>query len=186
MDQKTVAAKQVDPGILELVGTATELLGLAEHIQRFLPLDRLRMTRRHKRIENLLGGFRKALEDARAALRIIQSSIADGRLELPADAIGFLMPMAELPVFKRGIDQLHAAIRSMTNAALELEAATAGMSDEVQRYHRISASGRRILDKLVSTLHGAPMQLPSLLQDVEHYLTKCSEMISEATQWREL
>ena len=186
MTGKPTADKQVDPGILELAGTAIEVLGLAEHMQRFLPLDRFRMGRRHKRINNLLDGFRKALEDARVAMRVLHSSLTEQGFEVPEDAIGFPIPLSEVPVFKRGMEQLHVAIRSMTNAALELEAVTAGMSDEVQRYHRISASGRRILARVMEALHGAPNQLPLSLKDVEHYLTKCSEMLTEAIQWREL
>ena len=38
----------------------------------------------------------------------------------------------------------------MTNAALELEAATAGIPEGAQRYHRISVAGRGVLESCAS------------------------------------
>jgi hypothetical protein len=39
---------QADPGILELVGEIADLLGLAEHVQRLLPIQRIKVERRHR------------------------------------------------------------------------------------------------------------------------------------------
>lgn len=73
-----------------------------------------------------------------------------------------------------------------SNAALELEAATAGMPEEVQRYHRISAAGRLVREKLGEAVQGRPTRLPAPLQETERYLAKSSEMVVEAQRWREL
>jgi hypothetical protein len=179
----------VDPGVLEVIGIVADLLGLTEHIQALAPLDRLRMTRRHQRIEKLLRQFGKALDDGRAALRIVASAVERNVTQVGAvdsDTIGFPLPEAELAVYRRGFDQILVALRKMTNAALELEAATAGMPEEVQRYHRISAAGRLVREKLAEAVQGPPTLLPALLQETERYLAKSSELVAEAQRWREL
>jgi hypothetical protein len=179
----------VDPGVLEVIGIVADLLGLTEHIQALAPLDRLRMTRRHQRIEKLLRQFGKALDDGRAALRIVASAVERNVTQAGAvdsDTIGFPLPGAELAVYRRGFDQILVALRKMTTAALELEAATAGMPEEVQRYHRISAAGRLVREKLAEAVQGPPTLLPALLQETERYLAKSSELVAEAQRWREL
>jgi hypothetical protein len=100
--------------------------------------------------------------------------------------LGFHSLSPELAVYKRGWDQILVALRKMTNAALELEAATAGMPEEVERYHRISAAGRAVLEKLREAVQGPPTRLPALLQEAERYLAKSSEMVAEAQRWRTL
>jgi hypothetical protein len=158
-DREEITARQkpdevvrwVDPGVLEVIGIVADLLGLTEHIQAMAPIDRLRMSRRHQRIEKLLQRFGKALDDARAALRIIATAVERNVSQVgdaDRDTIGFPLPEAELAVYRRGWDQILVALRKMTNAALELEAATVGMPEEVQRYHRISAAGRGVLEKV--------------------------------------
>src|SRR5262245_25005486 len=111
----------VDPTIFELIGYAADLLGLGEHIQNWIPTDRYKAGRRHKRVIKLLDTFDKALQDARAALRLIISAIQPWVAQMPDETIGFSIPAQELPVFHRGIDQVLRAMRVMTNASLELE-----------------------------------------------------------------
>lgn len=127
--------------------------------------------------------------DGRAALRIVGSAVERNVTRVGAvdsDTIGFPLPEAELAVYRRGFDQILVALRKMTNAALELEAATAGMPEEVQRYHRISAAGRLVREKLAEAVQAPPTLLPALLQETDRYLAKSSELVAEAQRWREL
>jgi hypothetical protein len=71
----------------------------------------------------------------------------------------------------------------MTAAAYELETVTAGVPEETQRYYRISQGGRVVLDHLRAVLDGKPGAMPKLLDHIEVYLQKCSEMFAEAEDW---
>ncbi len=112
----------IDPGILELVGEIADRLGLAEHVQRVLPTQRLKVQRRHRRVDKLLDAFNETLNDARAALRVLSTTIQPSLSEPDATTapgasgerpprIGFSMPRNESPVYRRGIEQLQAAIQ---------------------------------------------------------------------------
>jgi hypothetical protein len=171
-----------------------ELLGLADNIQNLFPLDQMRAERRHRRIAKFLETFAAQLQDARSALRIISSvvaepltakPIADNSPSTASEIVRFDVPKSELPVLARGLDQLHVAIRSMTKAAFALEAASTGVPDEVQRYYRISQSGAKTLALLQVALNGDPTQVPKLLDECERFLGRCSETISERDRWLE-
>src|SRR5262245_56689606 len=96
---------QIDPSLLDLAGQALELLGLADHIQRLLPLQRMKADRRHRRIETGLGEFQEALDDARASLRIVRSALSSlDALGVPEDDFGIVMPVEEFTVYRRGLD----------------------------------------------------------------------------------
>jgi hypothetical protein len=186
----------VDPGILELVGELADLLGLAEHVQRLLPTQRMKVQRRHRRIEKLLDSFSEALSDSRAALRVL-STVLDGHpsidaLNIVADPeetnrdaprIAFSVPRTELPVYRRGTEQLQAAIQRMTKIAFDLEASTAGLPEEVQRYYKISQSGSGVLRQIRTVLDDHPEALPELVRTVDSYLARCSEMLDERQRW---
>lgn len=192
--------KRSDPGILELVGELADLLGLAERIQRFLPTQRLKVQRKHRRVEKLLDAFNDALSDARTALRVVSTTVdrhlaepehpgakadtlAPSKENLPR--IAFSMPTEEIPVYRRGVEQLQVAIQKMTKIAFDLEATTAGVTDEVQRYYRISQAGNGILRSIREALEDRPESVPDLVRKVEAYLARCSQMLEQRQRWLE-
>jgi hypothetical protein len=188
---------QADPGILELVGELADLLGLAEHVQRVLPIQRIKIQRRHRRIEKLLDGFSNALSDARAALRVLSSVLNEhvsggtaeelaptaGTTDPDMPRIAFPVPRTELPVYRRGTEQLQMAIQKMTKIAFDLEAATSGVPEEVQRYYRISQSGSNVLRQIKTVLDDHPEALSQLAKTVDSYLARCSEMLEDRERW---
>ncbi len=175
-----------DPDILQIIGAVSDLLGLAEHFQRIVPIDRVRVERRHQRIERLREKFSQSMEDARAALRVVSSVVIERTINLEVDQIAFDIPTTDLPVLSRGIDQLQRAIRAMTRSAFELEAVTVAMPDEVQRYYKVSQAGKPVLEALRRALSGEPKSLPTLLNQIEEYLERCSATFLEGERWRQL
>src|SRR5436190_22054060 len=115
MATKDRPADLADPGLLDIIGGVAQALGLAEQVQRILPTDRLRSQRRHGRIDKLLDQFKEKLDDARAGLRLIRSTVESLTAEIPANAIGIAVPRTELPVYRRGLQQLHRALEKMTD-----------------------------------------------------------------------
>lgn len=81
-----------DPGVLELIGELADLLGLGERIQRFLPTQRLKVQRKHRRVEKLLDAFNDALSDARTALRVVSTTV-DCHLSEPEYAVDTVAPL---------------------------------------------------------------------------------------------
>jgi hypothetical protein len=175
--------KSVDPGILEIIGAITEVLGLADYIQKILPLDQIRVERRHRRVQKLLVDFAKNLEDARAAIRVISSVVSQNVSGVEPEALRFKIPDTELPVLSRGIDQLQVAIRAMTKISFSMEGGLKGIPHEEERYYRISAAGLRVLDRLRSTISRHPEQLAELINELEIFLTGCSKQLSDREEW---
>jgi hypothetical protein len=185
--------KMADPGILELAGEIADLLGLAERIQRVLPTQRLKVRRKHRRVEKLLKDFKAALDDARTALRVLSSTLeahlpetedhapTHSRLDLPR--IAFSLPENEVAVYRRGVEQLQGGIRKMTNAAYDLEATASGVPNEVQRFYRISENGRAVLQTVRSVLDDHPEELIPLLHRIEEYLSSCSQLLEDRREW---
>lgn len=178
-----LVSRETDPSTLEIVGLVAEILGVAEHIERLLPITRVLVKRRHGRTEKLRDAFAGRLEDARSALRLIQSSVNQHLANLPSDfppdTIGFPIPESELPILRRGIEGLRSAINAMNKTSYELEGVSVGIPNEVDRYYRISSSGRRVLVRLRETLSGSPDSIPQLLGEVEQYLLQCSNSLRE-------
>jgi hypothetical protein len=195
-----MSGASTDPGILELVGELADLLGLAEKIQRYLPTQRIKVQRKHRRIGKLLDGFNVALDDSRAALRVLSSTL-DAHLLEPGEAtsletvtpksdenlprIAFAIPREELAVYRRGIEQLQSAIHTMTKIAFDLEATSIGITDEVERYYKISQAGNTILRGIRRVLDDHPEDLPDLARKVETYLSRCSQMLDDREAWLE-
>jgi hypothetical protein len=185
----------VDPGILELVGELADLLGLAEHVQRLLPTQRIKVQRRHRRVEKLLDSFSEALSDSRAALRVLSTVLNEhlsgedslapkaGAVDRDMPRVAFSVPRSELPVYRRGTEQLQAAIQKMTKIAFDLEASTSGVPEEVQRYYKISQSGSTVLRQIKTVLDDQPEALPELVRTIDSYLARCSEMLEERQRW---
>jgi len=192
--------RRSDPGVLELVGEIADLLGLAERIQRFLPTQRLKVQRKHRRVEKLLDAFSDALSDARTALRVVSTTV-DRHLSEPEQAakgadmlaatsenlprIAFSMPTEEIPVYRRGVEQLQFAIQKMTKIAFDLEATAAGVTDEVQRYYKISQAGNAVLRGIREALEDRPESVPELVRKAESYLVRCSQMLEQRERWLE-
>jgi hypothetical protein len=188
-------SQHVDPGVLEIVGAVSQVLGLAEHAQRILPLRRLRVQRRHARIEKQLDSFSRRLEDARAAIRVLRSAIGESMQTPTPGVIAFAIPASELPVFRRGIEGLQLAIRGMTVAAYDLESLTAASATDMERFYRVSSSGAPVLsliaellarvaaDKALVSIAGRPANVPLVLVKVDEYLAHVSALLSERDKW---
>ena len=168
-----------DPDLLQLIGAAAELLGIGEHFQRLLPVDRWRAQRRHSRIERLRRNLLEHLEDARAGLRVVTSTVSrrvDSRG--PAD-FAINIPASELPVLRRGLDQLQVSIRAMTQDTYELETVMSFLPDEVRRYYKMSEGGRSMLNAIRGAFDENGEKTQQLLESVERYLVRCAEFLSE-------
>lgn len=186
--------RYVDPGLLEILGAVSEALGLAEHIQKVFPLHRLKAQRRHGRIEKLLNGFAGGLDDARAAIRLLQGVTGEGS-NLPPGTIAFAIPASELPLYRRGLQQLQTAIRTMTDAAYELEALTEPFADDAQRFYRISTAGAPVLrtlaaalarladDEATLSIAARPVGIGTVLAEVDRYLANSAATLSERDKW---
>ena len=75
--------KRVDPDLFAIIGALTSLVGLLEKV---FP-GRIRVERRQSKVDKLLDKFKSHLEEARTALRAIQSVVATA--EIPPGAIAF-------------------------------------------------------------------------------------------------
>jgi hypothetical protein len=178
---------KVDPSLLDVAGLALELLGLADHVQGLLPLQRIRADRRHKRIESTLDQFREALNDARASLRIVRSALSHPETTAAhQDDFAVVMPSEEFTVYSRGLDQLAVSLRKMRNAAFDLEMATSGLPQAQEHYHRMSAAGRSILEQVRGVLAGQRDEVLPALDAIENYLVRASQSLEEATRMRDL
>ena len=71
----------------------------------------------------------------------------------------------------------------MTKTAFALEAASSGVPEEVQRYYRISESGRGVLELVRAVINGEVSQVPALLAETESFLVRSSNTISERETW---
>ncbi len=181
-----------DPGLLEIIGGIAQALGLAEQIQRVVPTERLASRRRHARIDKRLQEFKSGIDDARAALRLIKTTIRGHVENLPSDAIGINVPTSEVPLYRRGLAQLLDAVKRMTNTSYELETITQNVSAEQERFYRISQAGRPVLNALrralgeEAGLESAGQNMPvleQLLDEVDGYLGRCSNLLEERNRW---
>jgi hypothetical protein len=99
--------------------------------------------------------------------------------------IAFSMPVEEIAVYRRGVEQLQGAIQKMTKIAFDLETTSAGVADEVQRYYKISQTGNAILRSVRHALDDHPEAVPDLVRKVESYLSRCSQMLEQRQRWLE-
>jgi hypothetical protein len=131
----------IGTGILEIVGAITQVLGLAEQVQRIVPSDRLQARNRHSEMDRPLSKFIKAIDDTRMAFRSVSSAIGESVSETPRDSLSFAIAPKEFAILTKGIHQLHDAIRTMTYITFELEIISSCMPDEKRRYYHISQAG---------------------------------------------
>ncbi len=171
----------VDPGFFEILGALTELLGLSEHLQKLLPLDRRRMMRRHRRIESQKAKCGDAITRARTALRVLQAFAKKHMSKISAGTFGVPAPSSELSVYRQALGDLQRAVQDMTNATYELEAATLELPRAHEQYFQLSQNGRETLQKIAGFLSAqGPMEgLSDLLAEVEHTLERTWRLIFE-------
>lgn len=143
--------RYADPGVLEILGALSEAVGLAEHIQRLFPRGR-KIQRRHRQIDKQVAAFAEKLQDARTAVRLLQGVVGGPARGLESGTIGFSIVAAELPLYRRGLEQLQSAIRGMTTAAYSLEDLTQPFADETERFYRVSSVGDAVLRILAQAL----------------------------------
>jgi hypothetical protein len=195
MTTETPEIAQADPGVLEILGAVAEAFGLAEHVQRILPLHRMRAERRHAQIDKRFDAFVRQLEDARVAIRVLSSVVGEPASALRPGTIAFAIPVAELPVLRRGLEQLQSAVQGMTDAAYELETLTTVAPEDTERFYRVSSGGRPVLRAIAAAVaHVAeeetrvgiadrPVDLPMVLAEVDRYLAHVSTILSERDKW---
>jgi len=99
--------------------------------------------------------------------------------------IAFSMPTEEIPVYRRGVEQLQIAIQNMTKIAFDLEATSAGVTDEVQRYCKISQAGNAVLRSIRPALEDNPESVPGLVRKADEYLARCSQALDQRQRWLE-
>jgi hypothetical protein len=172
----------IGTGILEIVGTIMQVLGLAEQVQRIVPTDRRQARKRHSQMDGLLSKFINAIDDTRMAFRSVSSAIGESVSETPRDSLSFAIAPEEFSILTRGVHQLHDAIRTMTNITFELEIISSGMPDEIRRYYHISQAGQPLLEDLRDVLGGNSNSLGSVIDAAERYLDICACKIDERNQ----
>jgi hypothetical protein len=171
-----------DPDLLQILGSISDVLGLTEHMQRILPLTRLRAKRRHRRIENLRKKFKENMEGSRVSLKAIKSMLMDRKVDLSKGQIAISIPRDQLSVYRKALEQMQGNIRNMTNAAYELEEITIISPDEAKGYYKISKAGEPVLQALKDVFIGSPEALSILLDRIESYLSHCSDIFSHSDQ----
>lgn len=170
--EQGIQAGLVDPGFLEIIGALTEALGLAEHLQKLFPLDRMRMKRRHQRIEAQRRKCKEGLTDARVALNSLKSFAERHMGGIMPGTFGVAVPAGALPVYRGALGQLQVAIHQITNATYELEVLTRELPSDHEDYFRISEGGRKVLSRISAFLAEPGDGLAELISLVELELEK--------------
>ncbi len=183
--------KPVDPIILEILGFVSQTVGIAEHFKHVVGPTHRHVERRHKQVSNQVERFSQGLDEARTSLRIITSVVAEADSG-PAGAAGFLVSPGELSVYANGLKQLRKAIEKMANAVYKLESVTQDISSERERFYRISAAGRPVVDIVLKAhrdlLEGELKEpgvflLPSIVEGIDRYLTGCAQELEDRDRW---
>lgn len=170
--------KVVDPGLLEVFGVLLELVAFGEHAFRLGPLQRSRIERRHVKVEKLNAQLALRLNDARAGVRLLRSTLSTADANLNLESIGFLIPLNELEIFRRGLEQLQVSIQSMTKLTYDLEVTLAGVPEAALLYFKMSQSGRRCLALIRNALNGELREpFTTLLEEVDAHLARSAEAL---------
>lgn len=174
----------IDPDIFQIIGTASDLLGLGEHIQRLFPIDRIKAKRRHSRMDKLRGDFRLSLTGARVALRALIETIQKQERNNFFDDYFFGIERDDFPVYSKALNSLKTEIAKMTNIAYELETVASNLREEVERYYRISDAGYRVLSTIKEAFEGRFDEILRVLEEVDRYLKMCSSTLDDSDKWR--
>lgn len=167
----------LDPGVLEILGAVTEILGLAEQFQSIVPTQRMRVKRRHARIEKLQDKCLRLIDDARAGLRILRTAGEGEFDEIPRGVIGVALPATEVEMYRRGLEQLQVAIRDLTKTCYDLEALTQGIPDYASRYFEASEAGRDMLQRIGDAFTEPTYSYNDLIEATERYLARMTNSI---------
>lgn len=174
-----------DPGLLELLGAFSELLGLAEFIQRIAPTDRLKASRRHNRINKLLSELQKSFAEARSPILSLRA-LASMFLEREPGTIAVSANESDVRAFREGMRNLRRAIERMTNVAYELEEVTKGLHPDQTRFHLISERGRGILGRIQEAMKlEGPTDIDALILAVDQHLKWCDEELDDRRRFVE-
>jgi len=168
---------KTDPSLLQLIGIAADLLGIGETVQRIVPTDRIRVQRRHRRINRLRLELREHIDEARSSLVIVRTVLARRLKDRQPGDFSVFVPAEDRPLYEKGLDWLHISIRDLTRTAYRLEAASEPMPGEVERYYRISDRGQGLLEAVRTALDGLPESTEKLLAGIDQYLIRCSEIL---------
>jgi len=179
--------REIDPGILEILGGLSTLIGLSEQVAP----GRIKVAFRHKKVESLLEKFKTNLDDARMALRSLTSVIEYLDEDISRGAISFSLSSTEFEIYRRSLKQLQIAIGKLTDNSHDLEATLANIDAEAERFYRISQAGRPVLKNIANALEictselnlNHSVRLSDVLKDVDKYLSSCSKYLEQRDAW---
>ena len=172
-----------DPSLLQLLGAVTEVLGLAEQIERLLHTKPSRIEATHRSIRKSLSKFQRAMTAGRGAIRQINSTLAAQVTDAPKDTVALLMPYSDLQIFRSGLEQLQRSIRDMFFASHELEALSEQIPEEATRLFLVNEAGRPVLELLREVIAGSPEKIPELLEVPDQHFARCERLIEERAEW---
>ena len=176
--------RKADPSLLDILGMILQLVGLVDQTFSSLGRARRQVVKRHKAIARGVNRILTAVDDARASLRILASTISvpdrvpdthTRRLDTRPD---------DLPLVQRGVGGLHEAIGKIRSAAYDLEAATLDLPVEAQRYFRIAEDSDAVL-ALLQDAQGDARRLPDLLTRVDAFLRGVHDELVETRRWQQ-
>jgi len=179
--------RKIDPLFLEQLGTILSLINLVEQA---LPED-FKVSKRHEKVDSLLGDFKKYLDDARFAVRTLTATMEYLDSDVQRKKVGFYLSSTEFEIYRRALNQLQKTINKLTKTSHNLEATLANINNEEERFYKISVAGRPILKAIANMLNkyasesdqSCDITLSKLLQDVEVYLSSCSKRLEERDEW---
>jgi hypothetical protein len=175
--------RQIDPGVIEILGLAAAALSLGDHALQFVRARGRNARGRHRAIEKWLRRLQDGINDARAALQIIRAVLVDNVEPLAPDVIRFDLPGRNFPVFVRGFRDLLDAVREMTDALSELEQLSEGTPTDAERFYRISEAGEPALRDLRAAFSGQAGDLRLVLRAVDEFLATCAQELSDRSRW---
>jgi hypothetical protein len=179
--------REIDPGILEILGGLSTLIGLSEQVAP----GRIRVAFRNRKVDRLLERFKANLDDARMALRSLTSVIERLDEDIPRGAISFSLSSTEFAIYRRSLEQLQSAISKLTDTSHNLEATLVDIDAEAERFYRISQAGRPVLKSIANALKicisesnlNHDVRLSNVLKDVDKYLSSCSNYLEQRSEW---
>jgi len=182
----------LDPGILEILGKLTELIGLGEHLKKLIP-SHLAPSRRHGRVHRLLDGLRKDLDSIRSAIRIVRAVVANAVAEPDVGELGFLIDSRQVGLYVNGMERVQEALTSLMKTIYSLEGETEGIDEEQTRFYRMSDPAADICLKVQMFIDavrpGSSVRLTiermlSLLDQVESYVDFLEAELQDRDDWR--
>lgn len=161
----------VDPGILEIIGALTGLIGMVEQVRRLGVFEHHFLERRHKNIWKAMDKACVSITDARSALTVLRDFTSKHMSNVKPDIIGVAVPREQLPIYEKAMADLYKSIQNLHKDCCNLERLTSNLQRTNERYFRASDQARRLLNFLGNATKGerepgAP-DLPQLIEYVE-------------------